>query len=180
MSEQMALFRRPAKHGTPMRSRRFGVAFDRPARGGAASADYPGISLEKPDESRRTVVSGSVAAALHAGALALLIFLASLAPQVEELIPVQLLKEKTPQKEKPAAAPKALAERRFATFAPAVQSVQPQVINPRVIAEAAPAVSAKALDMDAVSSVAAPTQISRSATVVEHVSAVNSIVSARA
>jgi TonB family protein len=49
-----------------------------------------------------------------------------------------------------------------------------------VIAEAAPAVSAEALQMDSVSSVAAPTQISRSATVVERVSAVNSIVAARA
>jgi hypothetical protein len=49
-----------------------------------------------------------------------------------------------------------------------------------VIAEAAPAVSAEALQMDSVTSVAAPTQISRSATVVERVSAVNSIVAARA
>jgi TonB family protein len=180
MSQQGAFIRRREKHHTPMRTRRAGAAFEQPARGGAAAVAFPGISLEKPDERRRTVVSGSVAAALHAGALALLIFFASLAPQVEELIPVQLLKEKPQQQEKPAAAPKALAERRSANFAPAVQSIQPQVINPRVIAEAAPAVSAAALQMDSVSSVAAPTQISRSATVVEHVSAVNSIVSARA
>ena len=179
MSEQMALFRRRARHDSPMRARRFGAAFERPARGGAA-VEYPGISLARPDERRRTAVSGSLAAAVHFGALGLLIFFASLAPEVEELIPVQLLKEKPQQKEKPAAAPKALAERRFANYAPAVESIQPQVINPRVVAEAAPAVSAKALEMDAVSSVAAPTQISRSATVVERVSAVNSIVAARA
>jgi len=97
----------------------------------------------------------------------------------EQLIPVQILKEQQ-KKDEPAPAPKALAERRSATYAPAVQSIQPQVINPRVIAEAAPSVSADALQMDAVSSVAAPTQISRSATVVERVSAVNSIVAARA
>ena len=180
MTEQVAVFHRRTKHGTPMRTRRFGVAFDAPARGGAAAVEFPGISLEQPDERRRTLLSGSLAAGLHFGALALLVFLASRAPQVEELIPVQLLKEKPQQKEKPAAAPKALAERRFANFAPAVQSIQPQVINPRVIAEASPAVSAKALQMDAVSSVAAPTQIARAATVVERVSAVNSIVSARA
>jgi len=180
MSEQTALFHRRAKHGGPMRARRFGVAFETPARGGAVAADFPGISLEKPDERRRTLLSGSVAAGLHFGALALLIAFASLAPEVEALIPVQILKEKAKDPEKPAAAPKALAERRSANFAPSVQSIQPQVINPRVIAEAAPAVSAQALQMDAVSSVAAPTQISRSATVVERVSAVNSIVSARA
>ena len=180
MSEQLALFRRRGKHETPMRTRRYGVAFESPARGGAAAVEFPGISLEKPNERRRTAVSGSLAAGLHFGALALLIFFASLAPEVEALIPVQLLKEQPQQKEKPAAAPKALAERRFANFAPSVQSIQPQVVNPRVIAEAAPAVSAKALQMDAVSSVAAPTQISRSATVVERVTAVNSIVSARA
>src|SRR5437773_2638096 len=176
MSQQGAFFRRREKHHSPMRTRRAGAAFEQPARGGATAVAFPGISLEKPDERRRTVVSGSVAAGLHVGALALLIFFASLAPQVEELIPVQLLKEKPQQQDKPAAAPKALAERRSANFAPAVQSIQPQVINPRVIAEAAPAVSAAAVQMDSVSSVAAPTQIARSATVVEHVSAVNSIV----
>ena len=164
-----------------MRARRAGAAFERPARGGAAAVAFPGISLEKPDERRRTVVSASLAAALHFGAFALLVFFAGLAPEIQKLIPVQLLKEKPQQQqEKPAAAPKALAERRFANFAPAVQSIQPQLINPRVIAAAAPAVSAEALQLDSVSAVAAPTQISRSATVVEHVSAVNSIVSARA
>src|SRR3990172_13016615 len=120
--------------------------------------------------SRRTVVSGSFAAGIHFGALALLFLLASLAPVIEEqLIPVQILKEQKPEERAPA--PKALAERRSATYAPAVQSIQPQVINPRVIAEAAPSVSAEALQMDAGSSVAAPTQISRSATAGERVSA---------
>jgi TonB family protein len=180
MSQQGISFRRREKPGSPMRTRRAGAAFEQPARGGEAAVAFPGISLAKPDERRRTAVSGSLAAALHLGALGLLIFFASLAPQVEALIPVQLLKEKAKQPDKPAAAPKALAERRFANFAPAVQSIQPQVINPRVIAEAAPAVSAEALQLDSVSSVAAPTQIARSATVVERVSAVNSIVSARA
>src|SRR5262245_45862824 len=121
MSEQLALLRRRAKHETPMRARRFGVAFEAPARGGAVAADFPGISLEKPDERRRTVVSGSIAAGLHFSVFALLVVLASLAPQVEELIPVQLLKEQpkeTPEPERRAAAPKALAERRTANFRP--------------------------------------------------------------
>src|SRR5262245_875355 len=171
--------RRREKRHSPMRSRRMGAAFESPARGGAAAIEFPGLSLAEPEDRRRTLVSGSISAGLHFGAVGLLLLLASLAPVIEEqLIPVQLLKEK--QREEAAPAPKALAERRSAVYAPAVQAIQPQVINPRVIAEAAPAVSAEALQMDAVSSVAAPTQISRSATVVERVSAVNSIVAARA
>ena len=170
--------RRREKRHSPMRSRRVGAAFESPARGGAAAIEFPGLSLAEPEERRRTIVSGSISAGLHFGAVGLLLLIASLAPVIEEeLIPVQILKEK---QQEPAPAPKALAERRSAVYAPAVQSIQPQVINPRVIAEAAPAVSAEALQMDAVSSVAAPTQISRSATVVERVSAVNSIVAARA
>jgi TonB family protein len=119
---------------------------------------------------------------IHAGAVALLLLLASLAPVIEEaIIPVQILKEEPPPpKEEPAPAPKALAERRPLDYAPAVQAVAPQIINPRVVAEASPAVNAEVLQMDAVSSVAAPKQINRAATVVERVSAVNSSVAARA
>ncbi len=163
-----------------MRARRAGAAFEKPARGGAAAIEFPGLALAEPEDRRRTIISGSLAFGVHAGAVGLLILIASLAPVIEEqLIPVQILKEEVKHDE-PAPAPKALAERRSSVYAPAVQSIQPQVINPRVIAEAAPSVSAEALQMDSVSSVAAPTQISRSATVVERVSAVNSIVAARA
>lgn len=180
MSEGLGIVRRRAKRRSPMRTRRAGAAFDKPSPSGTAALEFPGITLAEPEDRRRTVISGSLAFGVHAGAVGLLLLLASLAPVIDEqLIPVQLLKEQ-PKRDEPAPAPKALAERRSATYAPAVQSIQPQVINPRVIAEAAPSVSAEALQMDAVSSVAAPTQISRSATVVERVSAVNSIVAARA
>jgi TonB family protein len=180
MSDRLEIVRRRAKRHSPMRTRKVGAAFESPARGGAVAIEFPGLGLAEPEGRRRTLVSGSFAAGIHFGAIGLLMLLASLAPVIEEeLIPVQLLKEQQ-KRDEPAPAPKALAERRSATYAPAVQSFQPQVINPRVIAEAAPAVSAEALQMDSVSSVAAPTQISRSATVVERVSAVNSIVAARA
>ena len=70
----------------------------------------------------------------------------------EQIIPVQILKDEPPAaaRPEPAPAPKALAQRRNLPFAPAVQAVQPQIVNPRIIAEAAPAVSAEALEMDAV------------------------------
>jgi len=180
MSDRVEIVRRRAKRHNPMRTRRVGSAFEKPAPAGAAALAFPGLRLAEPEDRRRTIISGTLAFGIHAGAVGILLLLASLAPVLEEvLIPVQLLKEEV-KRDEPAPAPKALAERRSATYAPAVQSIQPQVINPRVIAEAAPSVSAEALQMDSVSSVAAPTQISRSATVVERVSAVNSIVAARA
>src|SRR5262245_22426925 len=102
---------------------------------------YPGY-LEPDDGSRtRTFLTGS--ALLHAAGLAVMILLASLAPVIQEhVIPVQLLKEEPPPppppEDEPAAAPKALAMRRDLPFAPAVQAVAPQIVNPRVIAEAKP------------------------------------------
>jgi TonB family protein len=181
MSQQLR-FNPPKRRTNPMATRRLAAAFD-DSVAAAAAADFPGLTLREPEDSRRTWVSGGAAAAVHFGLLGLLVLLASLAPQVvEEIIPVQLMKEQEPPRsEEPAPAPKALAERRFPNFAPQVQTVAPQIINPRVIADASPAVRADVLQMDAVSSVVAPTQITRSSVpVVERVSAVNSPIRARA
>ncbi len=145
----------------------------RPALTGAFA--YPGYAEPDDDARTRTFLTGS--ALLHASGFALLLLLASLAPVIEEhVIPVQLLKEEPPPPppEEPAAAPKALAMRRNLPFAPAVQAVAPQIVNPRIIAEAKPAVAAEALKMDALSASAAPTEIQARTTVVERVSVVNS------
>jgi TonB family protein len=179
MREPLQILRRrtPKRHGTVLRA-----AFERPAGGGGGlAAAYPGYSVPDEEGRKRTLISSLLAALFHASALGTLIFLASLAPLIEEeILPVQLLKEEQPTPDEPAPAPKALAERRPLPFNPAVQTVTPQIINPRVIAEAAPAIAAEALQMDAVTSVAAPTQIQRAATVVERVSAVTSIAHAQA
>jgi TonB family protein len=168
--------RKPKGRGTVLHA-----VFERPAQGSAVAIDYPGYSVPDEEGRRRTAISGFLAFFLHGSALGLLILLASLAPKIqEEILPVQLIKEEAQKPDEPAPAPKALAERRALPFNPAVQTVTPQIINPRVIAEAAPAIAAEALKMDAVSTVAAPTQISQSATVVEHVSAVSSVAHARA
>ena len=162
-----------------MATRRIGPAFALPAGAAATAEDFPGLALREPESNKRTLVTGGFAAGIHLGALGLLVLLASLAPVIEDkLIPVQLLKQETP--EEPAPAPKALAERRFQDFAPSVQAFQPQIINPRVIADASPVLAARTLQMDAVASVQAPTQIRRSTTVVEHVSSVRSAAVARA
>ena len=169
-----------------MRTRRVGAAFALAAAGGvtAAPEDFP-VEFREPEGSRRRVGSLSAAIFLHGGALAILVFLASIAPMIdEEIIPVSLIRDEPDAPEpdpEPAPAPRALAERRSLNYAPAVQAVAPQIVNPHVIAEASPAIEAKALDMDAVSSVAAPTEITRaSPVVVDRVSAVRSIATARA
>jgi TonB family protein len=145
-----------------------------PALSGALA--YPGY-LEPDDGSRtRTFLTGS--ALLHAAGIALLVLLASVPVIEEHVIPVQLLKEEPPPpppppEEEPAAAPKALAMRRDLPFAPAVQAVQPQIVNPRIIAEAKPAVAADALQMDALGASAAPAEIQAHTTVVDRVSVLN-------
>jgi len=158
------------------------VAFARPAAAGAI--EYPGFELPDDGGTGRRLASGTLALLIHFGLLGILIIASSLAPVIkEELIPVQIIKEEVPPPppEEPAAAPKALAERRPLPFNPQVQSVAPQIVNPNVIAAASPAVVAEALQMDAVNSVAAPTQIAgASAVVVERVSAVNSVARATA
>src|SRR5262245_33368299 len=110
---------------------------------------YPGY-LE-PDDGARTKSFLTGSALLHAAAFGALALLASLAPVIEEhVIPVQLLREETPPPppppptEEPADAPKALAMRRNLPYAPAVQALAPQIVNPNIIAEAKPAITADA------------------------------------
>lgn len=182
MSEQLSIQRRQ-HHRRARRGPGLAAAFAAPAGATAAGTfPFPGIPDREGEDTRRTWVTGSLSLGLHLGIVGLLMLLASLAPMIEErLIPVTLIQEKAPPPpEEPAPAPKALAERRPMNYAPALQALQPQIVNPRVVAEASPAVRAEALEMDAVSSTVAPTQVTRSATVVERVSAVNSIVTARA
>ena len=177
-AEQLMIQPRRVRRG-PRRVRRIAAAFTPPARGQAAVLPFP-IAFHEPETSKRTLVTGSFAALLHFGVVATLVFLASLAPVIEEaLIPVQLLHDEPPAPEEPAPAPKALAERRSLDFAPA-RAVMPQIVNPNVFADASPAVNAEVLEMESVASVVTPTQIQRSHTVVEHVSAVQSSAAARA
>jgi TonB family protein len=177
-ANQLLIRPRRARRG-PRRARRIAAAFTPPASGRAAALTFP-IAFHEPESSKRTLVTGSFAALLHFGVVATLAFVASLAPAIDEvLIPVQLLHNEPPPPEEPAPAPKALAERRSFDFAPA-RAVKPQIVNPNVFADASPAVKAEALEMESVASVVAPTQIQRSNTVVEHVSAVRSGATARA
>ena len=125
MSEQLRIRRRRPAHRSAMSRQRLGPAFERPISGDVATADMPMLGLRDPESNRRTLISGSVAAFVHLGAVGLLLFIASLAPVIEEeLIEVQLLKnQEETQPDEPAPAPKALAERRPLNFAPQMQTV---------------------------------------------------------
>ncbi len=145
MSTANQLMIRPRRVRRPVR--RIAAAFAPPASGQAAVLTFP-IAFREPESSKRTLVTGSLAALLHFGVVTTLVFLASLAPVIEEaLIPVRLLHDEPPAPDDPAPAPRALAERRSLEFAPA-RAVMPQIVNPNVFADASPAVNAKALEME--------------------------------
>ncbi len=98
MSQQNR-FKPRKKRANPMATHRLSAAFDA-SLATAAAADFPGLELRDPEDSRRTWITGGMAAALHLGVLGFLVLLASLAPQlVEEIIPVQLIKEEPPPSE---------------------------------------------------------------------------------
>jgi len=170
MTQQSILRPRSARKHT---RRRVGTAFVQAATAGGAAPDFP-MDFHEPDEGRSTLATGLISAAIHLGAIGLLLLFASLHPEiVEEIIPVQLLREEAPKA--PAPARRALAERRKLDFAPAMQTVQPQIVNERVIANAAPAINAEMLQMDSLNAAAAPTQVKRSAIDVDRVSAVSAV-----
>lgn len=185
MSEALVIRRRPAR-ATPMRNLRVGSS---PRAGGAARQPFPGLGLKDLAAARGRVVSTTLAVLLHGGVIGLLLLLAWLNPVIrEEVLPVQLIKEEPPPppppaiekpREEPAPAPRALAERRSLDFAPQAQAVAPQVVNPTVVAQAAPVVAARKIDMSAVASVVAPKEISQATLVTERVSAVTSVATAQ-
>ncbi len=167
--------RRRRSRPTPLSTRR--LAFG-PGATALPAGSFPGFANLEDGDRRSRWVSGGLAAFVHGGLVAGLLLYAWLNPPViEEIIPVELLKEEAPKpkppppvaklepkpapspspappketpapvpKENPAPAPKALAERRTPTFAPQAQALPPQVVNPSVIAKAAPAIDAKKLE----------------------------------
>lgn len=192
MSTQFLGIRHRARK-TPLQARRVGAAFRAGADGAAvARVPFPGIHIGGESHRAETLKSGTVSAALHAGFLALLLWLAWMTPVIrEEILPVQLIKEEPPKPVakreepkpepvpepvvEPAPAPKALAERRSMDFAPQAQAIAPQIVNPTVVAQASPQLNAQKLEMNQVAAVVAPQDISRATVVAERVSAVNSV-----
>lgn len=178
---------------TPLQARKIGGAF-RAGAGAAAVArePFPGMNLETAGSKGAAVKSGTISAALHAALFGLLLWLAWMTPAIrEEILPVQLIREEPPKPvakreepkpepipepvAEPAPAPKALAERRSMDFAPQAQAVAPQIVNPTVVAQAAPQQVAQKIEMNQVAAVVAPQNISQATVVAERVTAVNSV-----
>jgi len=186
------VIRRRAAHASPMRTRRIGAVLDAVGGAPATAVEFPGIPDHAAADRKSALAGGLLSALLHASLLGLLLLAAWVAPEIEEeLIPLQLIKEKIePEIEQevavpepdnqPAPAPKALAERRSATFAPQAQAVAPQIVNPTVVARAAPALAAERIEMNQVAAVVAPKQITQTSVTVERTAAIQSIVSAQA
>jgi colicin import membrane protein len=105
--------------------------------------------------------------ALHGALLLALILAAWLAPveEVEELIELQRVQDEV-AKEEPAARPRVVAERSSPVFDPSAMAVAPQIVNPVVVQQRAPAVVAEKIDVESLSAVQAPTEIARAAPVV--------------
>jgi len=165
---QDLVIRRRHRRSSPLRSRRLGTALDAAPPGGAdPAADFPGLELDASTSRRSRVISGGLAVGLHGGLLAALLLAAWLAPveEIEELIELQRVQDEV-AKEEPAARPRVVAERASPVFDPAAMAVAPQIVNPVVVQQRAPAVVAQKVEVEAISNVQAPTEIARAAPVV--------------
>jgi hypothetical protein len=179
-AEEELVVRRRKKRERPMRTHRVGVHLHaQPAAAGAAAGalDFPGITIPEPDDSRRRWWTSLLSLLIHASILGALVLWALYGPQEieEKLIEVKILNEPQAERTDPAPARRVLAERRSPVFRPQAQAVKPQVVNPRVVARAVPQVAAQRIDMNNVSPVAAPRQVSRAAVSVEKVATVRSV-----
>jgi hypothetical protein len=171
LSEPLVIRRRRAR-ATPLRARRLGAALDaRPPAGVDPAAAFPGLDLEARSAARGRALSSGVSLLLHGGLLAALALATWLAPveEIEEIIKlerVQDVSEPQPRKEEPAARPRVVAERASPVFDPAAMAVAPRVVNPVVVQQKAPAVTAQKVEVENLGAVTAPTEIARAAPVV--------------
>jgi hypothetical protein len=160
MSEWLVVGRR-RRRASPLRTRRLGGHL---LGAGAAGAEleFPGSEMPEPTGTRERVVSGSVSLLLHGGMIALLALAAALAPEemIEEIIEITRLPDQAT--EEPAPRPKVLAES-SGRFDPAPMAMAPRIVNPAVIQRRSNAVEARQLQVDTVSPVQAPREITRAA-----------------
>jgi hypothetical protein len=162
------VIRRRRRRGTPLRERRLGSGLDRALPAGVdPAADFPGLDVDPSSSRRGRVISSSLSVALHAGFLGALLLAAWIAPveEIEELIEIQRVMDEV-AKQEPAARPRVVRERASAVFDPAAMAVAPQIVNPVVVQQRAPVVAAEKVDVEAIATVTAPTEIARAAPVV--------------
>jgi len=163
-AEPLVVRRRRARR-TPLRARRLGAALDAgPAA--AAPADFPGLELDARSAAAGRAVSGGVSLLFHGALLAALALATWLAPveEIEEIIKLERVQDVSDPE--PAARPRVVAERASPVFDPAAMAVAPRVVNPVVVQQRAPAVTAQKIEVENLGAVKAPTEIARAAPVV--------------
>jgi hypothetical protein len=158
--------RRRSRRHSPLHSKKLGTALYAKVGAAAAAGQFPGLDLEASTSRRRVFITSGISIALHGGLLAALFLVAWLNPPevVEELIELQRVQDDV-AKETPAPRPRVVAERASSVFDPAAMSVAPHIVNPVVVQKAAPVVTAQKVDVEALSTVQAPTEIARPAAI---------------
>jgi outer membrane biosynthesis protein TonB len=195
MSSATFSIRRHVGRPSPFRDLRIG---DAARSGGTPNIAFPGIAFPEPGNRWRRTLASALAIAAHVSVIGVLFAVAWIAtpPEKDEPIPIQLIQLKPPPPPPPppiakveppptpkatpaplpkppppapAPAPKALAERRSVNFAPSAQTISPQIVNPSVIAKAAPSVDTKSMQSSA------PREIQSSALAIQAVQAVTNV-----
>ena len=92
----------------------------------AAAGTAPSLVLRDPDSSKSSIISGSITTFLHVAAFGVLFLLAWLAPPVEQLIEVRIIRELPGSTAEPAPARKVLTPRARRTPIAAAQRVSAQ------------------------------------------------------
>jgi hypothetical protein len=161
------VIRRRPRRKSPFHSRKLGTALYARTGAAAAAGKFPGLDLETSTSRRRRFITSGISIGLHAAILAALLIATWLAPVVEEekLIELQRVQDEI-AKEAPAPRPRVVAERSMPVFNPSAMAVAPQIVNPVVVQQAAPVVTAQKIDVEALSTVQAPTEIARAQPVV--------------
>lgn len=173
MTEASFVYRRKRRE-TPMRARRIGGMAHAAAGAAAGAEDFPGSTMPEPEDGRTRLISGAVSVLIHAGLIAALLIAVWLTPEemVEELIEITRIEETAP--EEPAPAPRVLAES-SARFDPAPMAMAPQIVSPAVIQHATPVVNAERREIDTLSRVQAPREVTRAVTVVDQARAYQAV-----
>ena len=145
-----------------------------PALGLAAAGvgTLPHLGMPDPEGSRSAWLSGSLSVAIHGGLIGALVLFAWLSPDiVEQIIPVQIVRELPGSNEEPAPArPKTLMPRRAAVAQQVTPRQLTQAVRPQVAA-----VSTQTLQVAKVDLKAAPTQLDRTTITASRVNVARSV-----
>jgi hypothetical protein len=102
-----------------------------PAAAGAGAT--PKLVMADPDDRRSAIIAGSLTTLLHASGIGVLVLLAWLAPPIQEIIELRIIRELPGSDQEPAPARKLLKPRRQQRVRAARQVTAQAVAQPRVI-----------------------------------------------